>query len=188
MLVKLKKEQSVKLKISIVFIWIMALGILANAIYDSYLMYIDEYEYSAFSFLPYYMHYVFMSFGVLIAIGLLVKSKVARWMILFFSYLPLVAVISNLLVYSSIGEFSIYMLVLAMGFYLLNIYLLSHEDIRREFKIKHLKWEIVSYFIFSVVLYLLFMWYMHSMTSEFDNEVVFESNSSVVVTPLSYNK
>jgi len=108
---------------------------------------------------------------------------------LFFSYLPLVAVIYNLLVYSSIGEFSIYMLVVAMGFYLLNIYLLSHEDIRKEFKIKHLKWEIVSYFIFTVVLYLLFMWYMHSMTSEFEfefefeNEVVFESNSSVVVIP-----
>ena len=125
MLLKLKKEQSLKLKISIVFIWLIALMILLNAIYDSYLMYVGEYEYPAFSLMSPYSHYIFMGFGVLVAIGLLVRSKVARGIILFFSYLPLFGALFYLLVYGTMGDVSIYMFILGMGFYILNMGLVN---------------------------------------------------------------
>lgn len=179
MLLKLKKEQSVKLKISIVFIWLIALMILLNAIYDSYLMYVGEYEYPAFSLISPYMNYVFMGFGVLIAIGLLVRSKVARYLILLSAYLPLFGALYYLLVYGTMGDVPIYMFILGMGFYLLNIYLLSHEDIIKIFKIKHIKWEIVSYFLLSVIFYIFFTLYIKSMTAEFENETDFEFNTSI---------
>lgn len=93
MFLKIKKEQSLKLKISIVFIWLFALMILLNAIYDSYLMYVEEYEYPVFTLMSPYMHYAFMGFSVLIAIGLLLKSKVARYILVFFAYLPIIGAI-----------------------------------------------------------------------------------------------
>lgn len=179
MLLKLKKEQSVKLKISIVFIWLMALMILLNVIYDSYLMYIDEYEYPYFSFMSPDSHYIFMSFGVLIAIGLLVRSKVARYLILLSAYLPLFGILYSLLVYGTMGDVPIYKFILGMGFYILNIYLLSHEDIIKLYKIKHLKWEIISYFLLSVIFYIFFTLYIKNMTDDFENESVFESNISI---------
>lgn len=177
MLLKLKKEQSLKLKISIVFIWLVALMILFNAIYDSYLMYIGEYEYPAFSFLPSYMHYIFMAFGVLIAIGLLVKSKVARYLILLSAYLPLFGALYYLLVYGTTGDVPMYMFIFGMSFYILNIYLLSHDDILKIYKIKHLKWEIASYFLVSMIFYLLFTFYMKSMLDNVDIELTLNNNA-----------
>lgn len=176
MLLKLNKEQSVKLKISIVFIWIIALSILLNAVYDIYLMYIDEYAYPAFSFVSsFYSHYLFMGFGVLVAIGLLFRSRVARWIILFFSYLFLFGVIYYLVIYGTMRDTSIYLFLLSIGFDLLTIYLLSHEAMRKLFRIKSLKWEIVVYFFLTIVLYTWFAYYIKSMT----NEIVLESNTLI---------
>jgi len=59
------------------------------------------------------------------------------------------------------------------------IYLLSHEDIIKIFKIKHLKWEIVSYLLLSVIFYIFFTLYIKNMTEEFNNDAVFESNISI---------
>jgi hypothetical protein len=185
MLLKLKKEQSVKLKISIIFIWLVALMILLNAIYDGYLMYIEEYEYPAFSyFSPSYSHYLFMGFGVFIAIGLLFKSKVARGFMLFFSYLPLFGSIYFLLIYGTMRDVPMYIFIFGMGFYVLTIYLFSHDEILKIYKVKHLKWEIAFYFLLSVIIYIFFTFYMKSITDDFSNESLFESNSSIESTEL----
>ena len=179
MLLKLKKDQSVKLKISIVFIWFIAMLIILNALYDSYLMYVGEYEYPEFSFLPRYMHYVFIVFGLLVAFGLLFRSKVARWIILFLAYSPIFSVLYFLLIYESTRDIPIPILILGMGFYLPIIYLLSHEDILKQFRVKHLKWEIASFFVVGFTFYLIFTLYMKSVTEDLGHENPFESNSSV---------
>jgi glucan phosphoethanolaminetransferase (alkaline phosphatase superfamily) len=181
MLLKLKREQSLKLKISIVFIWIIALTILLNALYDAYLMCIGEYEYPAFNFVSsFYSHYLFMGFGVLVAIGLLFHSKVARWVILLLAYIPLFGAIYYLLIYGTTKGTPIYLFVLSIGFNLLTIYLFSHEDIRKVFRIKYLKWEIIVFFLLTILLYVLFTYSMKSMTDdEIEHKIVLESNSSV---------
>ena len=186
MLLKLKKGQSVKLKISIVFIWLVALMILLNVIYDSYLMYVDEYEYPAFSLMSPYMNYVFMGFGVLLAIGLLLKSKVARYILLLFAYFQIVGIIYCFLMYGRRGDIPLYILFAGMGFYVLYIYLLSHNEILKVFKIKHLKWEIVSYFILSMVLYLLFIWYINSMIDNVEVELPLTNSTKKVTNDLRH--
>ena len=173
MLLTLKKEQSVKLKISIVFIWFIAMMIIVNALYDGYLMYVGEYQHSEFGLVS---PYVFMAFGVLVAVGLLFGSKVARGLILLLSYVPLVGTLYYLLVNDTAKNVPSYMFILGIGFYVLTIYLLSHEDILKVFKVKSLKTEILFYVLLSVIFYMLFTWYMKSMTEDIDLELTLKDN------------
>ena len=183
MLLTLKKEQSIKLKISIVFIWFIAMMIIVNALYDSYLMYVGEYQHSEFGLVS---PYVFMAFGVLVAIGLLCGSKVARGLILLLSYVPLVGTLYYLLVNDTIKNVPSYMFILGIWFYVLTIYLLSHEDILKVFKVKRLKTEILFYLLLSVIFYMLFTWYMKSMTEDIDLKLTLKDNAieSRYISPL----
>ena len=172
MLLTLKKEQSVKLKISIVFIWFIAMMIIVNALYDGYLMYVGEYQHSEFGLVS---PYVFMAFGVLVAVGLLFGSKVARYLILFFSYISLFATLYTLFSYGISLENFVFMF--SISYHIINIYLLSHEDILKVFKVKSLKTEILFYVLLSVIFYMLFTWYMKSLTEDVDLELTFKDNA-----------
>jgi len=146
-LLKLKKEQSIKLKITIVLIWIAVISMLLSVIYDIYLVYIDEYELDTFASYPVYMVYMAYIFYIgNILIGLLFKSKIARGFVLLFSYVPLFIKIMSLLIYGAArGEITdIYLL--------LTIYLLSHDEILKIYKVKYLKKEIIVYFVLSVLI------------------------------------
>lgn len=181
MLLKLHREQSVKLKISIVFIWIIALSILAYAMYDMYLMFVDRYEYPAFSFMDVsYRHYLFMAFGVLVAVGLLFRSRVARWFFLVFAYIPFFSLIYYLFSYGTTEDITIYGWFLGIGVCLLIIYFLSHKDIQKVYGVKHLKWEIIIYALVTVLFYLWFTYYLNSITSDVENDTMDESNVSVI--------
>ena len=149
MLLKLKKEQSIKLKITIILIWIAVISMLLNTIYDTYLVYINE-----FNTFPAYTVYIFYIVSMLGAVGLLFKSKIARGFVLLFSYVPLFIKIMSLLIYSTTRGETIDMFMLDIFYLLLTIYLLSHDEILKVYKVKYLKKEIVVYFVLSMIIFL----------------------------------
>lgn len=156
MILRFKKEDNLKRKIVVMFIWLVALGMIINVFWDMYKMYEGTYTYLNFSFrlnINYVFNYVFAVIAFLVPIGLIFKVKISRWLILFFLYIQLVLFTLLLVVMSMASlflpkdiytlEFTLFtMLALMPAITSSVIYLFSNAEAQSLYGVKNFKKEL----------------------------------------------